>query len=511
MPAQTLRPYQREGVTKILAAVAEGARSILVVSPTGSGKTSVFSWLAAQMKTPVLINVHRRELATQASNRLREFGVQFGMIMAGERPNPTARVQIASVQTLVRRKTPRARLVINDEAHLSTAATWTKILEQYPEAIILGFTATPWRQSGKPLVGAYDRVIVLATPTELRKAGFLCPYVGFSYLTPDLDDVETNSMGEFDEAQSAAAMRQPQIVSNIVEMWQAHASHLSTVAFAVNVEHSRALCAEFIAAGVKAEHLDGQTPKLQRDAILDRVARGQTQVLCNVGIAVEGLDIPRLKCIIDACPTKSLGRCIQKWGRGRRPWQDVTCRIHDHAFNIKRHGLPDAERDYTLRAQEAKPESVKHCAKCHANYEGPKCPSCGIEAEVKPQGERKLATVNDAEQFTFTSDADCTPEQLAERYMPPPLKAPVVVKWDAPGKVVEGVLEQRWEVATAWGKQNRYLVRGPKRDYDMPGTADLDAKMLRVQIPDSIRVTFLREAALPGGKFKKFFSVEVDR
>ncbi len=403
MAPQTLRPFQSAGVKRIMAAYAAGARVQLGVSPTGSGKTSLFTWLIAQMKTPCLILVHRRELATQASNRLREFGVPFGLIMAGERPNPTARVQIASVQTLVRREVPPARFVVCDEAHLSTAKTWTSILEQYPNSLILGMTATPWRLSGKPLVGAYDACTVIATPRELREQGFLSPYVGFSYLTPDLNDVATIG-GEYNEQQSAKAMVAPAIVANIVEQWLAHARELSTVVFAVTVEHSQTLCAEFKAAGVSAEHIDGGTPKLQRDAILARVASGATQVLCNVGIAVEGLDIPRLKCCVLARPTKSLARAIQMMGRVRRPWNGVTARIHDHAFTIKLHGLPDADRDYTLSSKPVDPPSLTQCEKCFATYEGSKCPSCGVENEPAPKKERILATVDDAEQFTFSSE-----------------------------------------------------------------------------------------------------------
>jgi hypothetical protein len=103
----------------------------------------------------------------------------------------------------------------------------------------------------------------------------------------------------------------------------------------VTVEHSKALSAEFRAAGVMAEHLDGSTPLHVRAAILRRVDQGHTRVLCNVGVAIEGLDIPRLKCCVLARPTKSLARYLQMTGRVRRPWQGVKARIHDHAFVIK--------------------------------------------------------------------------------------------------------------------------------------------------------------------------------
>lgn len=508
MPAHVLRDYQRNGLAQILAAYRDGARSVLAVSPTGSGKTSLFSSLISDLDAGgqrSVILVHRRELATQACNRLREFGVQYGLIMAGESPTPYARTQVASVQTLVRRAVfPQARIVVCDEAHLSTAKTWQAILERYPNARILGVTATPWRLSGKPLAGAYDACVVVAHPRELREQGHLCDYVGFSYLTPDLSDVKTTA-GEYNEAQAAAAMSQSVIVDTIVEEYGRHARDLSTVVFAVTVEHSQQLAARFRAAGISAEHLDGSTPIEQRKAILRRVEQGHTRVLCNVGVAVEGLDIPRLKCCVLARPTKSLARAIQMMGRVRRPWQGVTARIHDHAFVIKQHGLPDADRDFTLNAKPEKPPSLTTCSECRALYAGPRCTACNAENEPKPAGERVLQTVADAEQYEFSSAT--TEDEVPARRS----DTPTPVRWTTPGRIIEGQLLKTWEEPTQYGQQRKYLVRAAQRDYVLPGTADLNTKLSRVQIPDStIRVTYVGEEAIGGGRSRKAFKIEVD-
>ena len=507
MAPQTLRPYQQDGIKRIMAAYSAGARRVLAVAPTGSGKTSIYSYLIAQMQAPALVLVHRRELASQGANRLREFGVPFGYIMAGERPNPCARVQIASVQTLVKRlgRAPPARLVICDEAHLSTAKkTWAAVLECYPKALILGLTATPWRMLGTPLVGAYDDCVVVSTPRELREQGFLSAYNGFSYLTPDLSAVATVG-GEYNEKQSSDAMREPQIVANIVEKWLAHASTLSTIVFAVTVEHSQQLCAEFKAAGVSAEHIDGGTPLAQREAILARVASGVTRVLCNVGIAVEGLDIPRVKCIVLARPTKSLARAIQMMGRGRRPFEGLTCRIHDHAFNIKLHGLPDADRDYTLSAKPVDLPSLTQCETCLAMYQGRACTACGGENEAAIRGERELATVADAEQFDFSSE-----DAAADAKRPMVLPA-VRVDWGdkSIGRIIEGVFERTWVEATQYGPTKQYLLKGTdgKRDYTFPGTQQLNAKMARVAVGALVQVTY--KGLVAGGRAKDF-GVSVD-
>lgn len=506
MPPQTLRSYQTGGIRQIFGAWRQGARKVLGVAPTGSGKTSVFSWIAARVPGRVLILVHRRELAVQATRRLHEFGIDYGMILAGEVPKPYARVQVASVQTLVRRAPPPARYVIVDEAHLSTAETWAKILDCYPDAFILGMTATPWRLSGKPLASAYDHCLVIATPGELRGLGYLCDYSGFSYLAPDLSNVKTTA-GEYNEKQSAEAMRQPAIVTNIVDQWGKHARDLSTVVFAVTVDHSKDVAAQFRAVGVQAEHLDGSTPLHIRSAILRRVEEGRTRVLCNVGVAIEGLDIPRLKCCIDANPTKSVARALQKWGRVRRPWQGIKARIHDHAFNIKTHGLPDADRDYTLDAEPEDPPELNRCEQCLAMYAGPRCTACGHAEEREPAGERELVTVDTAEQFDFDSGTAAAVAELAEVKLTADDLPPVPVRWETPGRVIEGRYTGVANEKTSYGYQRIYAVTSSKRRYLLPGATHLNTLMARVRLGDTIRVSYV--GTIHGSK-RKVFELERD-
>lgn len=511
MPAQLLRPYQLAGRSRIFDAWKSGARLVLCVSPTGSGKTSLFAHIASSVVNAgkrVLVVVHRRELANQAANRFREFGVDFGYIMAGESARPYAPLQIGSVQTLVRRRCPPADLVIFDEAHLSTAKTWRTVLENYPAARVLGVTATPWRLGGKPLAGQYDECVIVSTPAELRELGFLCAYNGFSYLAPDLDDVKITA-GEYNEKESGEAMGSSLVVDNMVEKWGLYARELSTVVFAANVLRSRELTDKFKGVGVTAEHLDGSTPHEQRKAILKRVETGQTMILCNVGVAVEGLDIPRLKCCILARPTKSLARAIQMMGRVRRPWEGIKARIHDHAFVIRDHGLPDAERDYSLDAKPEKPPDLNTCKECLARYTGPRCTNCSRENTEKASVERKLNTVDDAEEYTFESGGEAETARL-EAIEAELLKPPVDVKWNTPGRVVEGKLLKRGSEQTDYGLRNFFLIQGSKRQYKMPGTAHLDQLMRSVQISDCIRVTYISEHALGAARSRKTFQVEID-
>ncbi len=481
---------------------------MLCVSPTGSGKTTVFAHLVSRLEAirrPSLILVHRRELADQAARRLREFGVPFGFIMAGERPR-RALVQIASVATLVNRELPPASLVIADEAHLSTAKTWLKVIQGYGNVPVVGFTATPWRLSGDPLSGLYDDLVVIASPRDLREQGFLCPYTGFSYKHPDTGELKITA-GEYNERASAAAMSKSLIVDNIVDEWGKHARGLSTVVFAVTVEHSKQLTDRFLAAGVRAEHLDASTPLERRKQILKRVDDGTTQVLCNVGIAIEGIDIPRLKCCVLARPTKSLVKALQMQGRVRRPYENQVARIHDHAFVINEHGLPDDDRDYSLlEGSEPTAErltSLRTCPECFAIYEGAVCPACGTFKT--PDSREELNTVADAEQVAFSSDEPAPVK-------PPASRLPILIRWNRPGRVIEGTLIKRWVEAADYGPQPYFRLSTTDRDIDFPGPTHLTSLLKGVPIPDSkVRITYLRDMPLPGSRLKKIFKVEVDR
>lgn len=499
---QTLRPYQSEGLARVFAAWREGARSVLMVLPTGGGKTSMFSYVLAQIVAAGrrgLLVVHRRELATQGATRLTEFGVDFGYVMAGMPRNECARMQIASVQTLVRRQLPGADLVVCDEAHLSTASTWQTVLKEYPRARILGVTATPWRLSGKPLAGLYDACIVVTTPRELREQGYLSPYVGFSYKAPDLSQIKTTG-GDYNDKQSAEAMGGTLIVDNIVDEYGKHAHDLSAVCFAVTVEHSLQLAARFQAAGVRAEHLDGNTPRLQRDDILGRVARGETSVLCNVGVAVEGLDIPRLKCCILARPTQSLSRAIQMMGRVRRPWNGIAARIHDHAFNIGTHGRPDDERDYQLNAASENPPSLSTCEVCRAIFTGRVCPSCAHE-NAKAAADRTFETVADAEKIEFDSEVPLDQ---------PTARPPIDVQWNDAGRKLEGQIKNRWTEQTRYGLRPFFLVEGKKRRYTFSAPSDLKRKLDAVPDGAHVWIEYLGEKFISEARVRKEFRVEVD-
>lgn len=389
-----LRPYQVEAVERVRALVRRGTRRILLVLATGGGKTSVASELIRQVVARgnrALFVAHRRELITQAYQRLLDFGLptdQVGVIMASDpRRRPGALVQVASIDTLRNRPKPRADLVIRDEAHRALAKTDRELAEHYPKAVLVGLTATPYRADGKGLGDAYDELVVVASPRELIAQGFLVEPRVFTVpasALPDLSRVQVRA-GDYDQKALESAVDQKAIVGNIVEHWRKHADGVRTIVFATSVAHSKHIAERFREAGVAAEHLDGETPAEERDGILGRLGTGQTLVVSNVNVCTEGWDQPAVKCAILARPTKSTGLYLQMAGRILRPYQSQQAIILDHAGCVMEHGLPQDERQFSLegtkkkRAGAAGEAPAKTCPECFAvlALSIRVCPECG--------------------------------------------------------------------------------------------------------------------------------------
>jgi DNA repair protein RadD len=396
----TLRDYQVRDIERIESSLARCGR-VLYVLPTGAGKTVVASAIierAVEAGKRVIVLIHRREIMRQTSLKM---PVEHGIIQSGLTLDLVYPVQIASIQTLSTRlragkiSLPAADLIVVDEAHHIAAQTWRKtveaIVEACPHARVLGLTATPCRGDGRGLGNHFDVIVEGPQIPELIELKHLVPTIYFAPSVPDLKGVKT-SAGDYQINQLSDRMNRDDLVGDIVTQWHRHGQRRKTLVFCVDVAHSIHVRDEFIKAGVRAEHLDGGTPKPDRDAILARLESGETEVVTNVMVLTEGYDCPAISCITLARPTKQMGLFRQMAGRGLRPApgkRDLI--LLDHSGAVFRHGLLEDRIDWTLRtdkrAQNPKHEKrsreatsrLLECSQCAAiRTGGEPCPSCGF-------------------------------------------------------------------------------------------------------------------------------------
>jgi DNA repair protein RadD len=404
-----LYPYQSGLIASIFDEAAGGRRRILAVSPTGGGKTVVLAaiirFFVASGRT-VLVLAHRREIISQTCRKLLNAGVEdFGVLQAGFPPRHAA-VQVASVQPLNARafrsrslQLPPADLVIVDEAHHAVARTYQAILDRYPNAVVLGLTATPTRGDGRGLGGIFETLVQTEQVAGLIAGGFLVPTRVFAPTIPDLKGIRIER-GDYNETQLAERMNTRKLTGDVVEHWLRLGEGRPTVVFASGVNHSVALRNEFRRAGVMAEHIDGSTPLIERDEILARLAGGKVQVVCNCMVLTEGWDSPSVSCLVLVRPTRSMGLYRQMVGRALRTAPGKTdAIILDHSGAVFDLGFPEDFVEWSLapderatnkthaqRGQHGGPPALVTCPECHAvRFEGRPCAVCGWRPQPKPK------------------------------------------------------------------------------------------------------------------------------
>lgn len=427
---QTLRPYQIATFAE-QQRLARQHRRLLVVLPTGGGKTTVAVHnikSAVSKGYKVLFVAHRTELIEQCAQRLGD--IEHGIIKAGHPARLDRPVQVASVQTLIKRPYwgGEKMLVYRDEAHRRAAATDEQVFARYEHAYHVGLTATPYRLDGKGLGGYYDAIVECVTPGDLIDSGFLVDPTVYAAPEPDMKGVRKRA-GEYVAADLQDGCTK--LVGEVVPTWRKRAEGLSTIVFAVDRAHSQRIVEAFTEAGVPAMHIDGTTPPKIRRRALRRLATGELLVISNCDLLTEGFDgasyCPEgetyrpLACLIAARPTASMGLWFQMVGRITRPGKAEAI-VLDHGGNTTRHGFLRDHHSFTLdgevqgkKIKGFNPPPMKRCTGCAAMVPAgaATCEECGEPFE----GAREVEHVEgELVQLERKVNTTATPEQKVDEY-----------------------------------------------------------------------------------------------
>jgi superfamily II DNA or RNA helicase len=418
-----LHPHQKRLLQDIDRAIADGCRRLVAQAPTGFGKTIVgahrLRFLQDVGKSGIFI-VPALSLVDQTVEKLGAEGVcDIGVIQAQHFMTDYSRpIQVASVQTLMRRDVPAADEIILDEVH-RWFDFYPKLLAdpRFADIPIIGLSATPWRRG----LGKYfDRLIIGATTKELIDGSYLSPFRVFAPASPDLTGVHTVA-GDYHEGELAAAMNKTHLVADVVTEWLQRGEGRPTLCFAVDRAHAKHLQKLFLEEDVPAEYIDAFTDTAERKVIAGKFRDGSTKVVCNVGCLTTGIDWD-VRCIILARPTRSEMLFVQMVGRGLRTADGkADCVILDHSDNHARLGfatdihhehLDDGKEPRRAKYEREEP-LPKKCPKCAfvrpANLL--QCPCCGFVPVPLPG-----AVHDDGELIELTASSGPSNEEKQDFY-----------------------------------------------------------------------------------------------
>lgn len=413
----TLRDYQKQIIDDVAYEFAT-KNLVCAVAPCGAGKTITVGWMSAATALKnrrVLFLVHRQELISQSTETFNAMNIRHGVIATKYPKDYAQLVQIGSVQTVARRlaEIPAPDFIIIDECHHATASTWRKILKFFPNAKVLGVTATPERLGGHGLGDVFQSLVIGPMARELIEMGNLTPY---QYYAPpakfNADEIRVK-FGEYVKADMEIQMDQNAVIGDIIDNYNKLAKGMRAVCYCVSLAHSRHIADSFNAAGIPAMHIDGDTPDIIRQQAVQDFRDNKIKILCNVDLISEGFDVPAMEAVILARPTQSLTLYIQQSMRPMRPDKNNPGKVAiiiDHVGNVFRHGMPDEDREWTLEPKKKKPKqdriiAAKACPKCFmVHLSAHQCPYCGhiyqsaAERDEMPKAEDgKLLKIEDVE------------------------------------------------------------------------------------------------------------------
>lgn len=342
-----LRPYQQEAKEAVFEQWENGTRRTLLVLPTGCGKTIVFAKITedcVRHGDRVLILAHRGELLEQAADKIHK---ATGLGCAVEKAEESCqgswfRIVVGSVQTLMREKrlgrfpADYFNAIIIDEAHHCISDSYQRVLQHFPEAHVLGVTATPDRGDMRNLGQYFETLAYEYTLPKAIKEGYLCPIKALTIpLKIDMSSVSVQA-GDFKAGDISTAL--DPYLEKIAQEMEKYCRDKKTVVFLPLVKTSQKFRDILNSHGFQAAEVNGDSQ--DRSEVLEAFEKGNYNVLCNSMLLTEGWDCPSVDCVVVLRPTKVRSLYCQMVGRGTRlsPEKDHLLLL-DFLWHTERHEL----------------------------------------------------------------------------------------------------------------------------------------------------------------------------
>lgn len=400
-----LRDYQTDAVESLRVNIRKGIKRNVLCAGTGAGKTVIASHLLRQADAKgsyALFLVDRITLVNQTSATLDSYGIRHGVLQGiHNRYAPHENVQVCSIQTLAKRRLPREPdLIVYDECHAQYKST-LEYMAQYPNAVKIGLTATPFT---KGMGKHWDGMVNVIPTRKLIEEGHLIQPKMYVAKSPDEAELGLTKFGEFsDESASTAGIR---IVGDVVAEWTGKTHEhfggpVKTIVFSPTVAHGRELCAAFQEAGYNFQQVSYLDTDEDRADKIDEFRKPDSAIvgLVSCGVLTKGFDVPDCLIGISCKPyRKSLSSHMQEIGRIMRPAPGKTFALWlDHAGNLERFALDmfdvwdngageldkAEKRDTEKRERTEATRQKVVCPECSGALRNNVCTGCGWEKPAR--------------------------------------------------------------------------------------------------------------------------------
>lgn len=361
-----LRPHQLAAKSDILRAW-DSYDSVMLQMPTGTGKTYLFTsiikdlishYKSQKMEINILVVAHRIELLDQIAASLNNYGIPCGFIQGSREQHLWQRVQVGSILSLISERNEMSvrrckfDFIIVDEAHHTLADSYKRLFDMFPEAKKLGVTATPWRMNHESFTSVYQTLITTPQVKWFIKKRLLADF-DYVSVKPDsnlqrlVNSIDVATTGDFVNDALAAAFDNQRIRARLYDSFHKYARDRKGIVYAINKQHARNIAELYSSKGYVSVNIDCDTPKDERERLIEKFKAGKIQVLVNVELFTEGFDCPDVSFVQLARPTRSLAMYLQQVGRGLRYVEGKEKTIFiDNVGLYNYFGLPDANRKW---------------------------------------------------------------------------------------------------------------------------------------------------------------------